>query len=329
MDFVPFDLRHLPIIIYDRDNLKGLIAKLTKRIVENKSYFASQIRLREKYQHQFTGEHDLDDIFDVLNGRDQGLWKLIIYMLGFAEGPMNESDVVYSVLALRAEMSALATAGRYNVFRNLFKIYIDVLVRCLDVAQIQDHALDILQSSRFPEFRIEENEMNSLLIDFSISLYQHPAFKRRALEWLFNYLGKGKVGGIDINRAKVEHFVLHTRDVEVYEFIIYSLDNDNSTLREAAADFLGEMKIAEAVPNLVITLQREVSAYVARSIFSALGKIGSVSGAGPIIDWVTRNVDLIRDRKLDFVIDHASRALSSIDRRNQTSFLASLPAISL
>jgi hypothetical protein len=327
IESVPFDLRHLPVIIYQRDNLRGLTTRLIKRILENKDFFAGQIRLREKYLPQVNGESELEEIVDFLENKGREPWNIILHALDIADHPIEEPEIIYGIFELRADLAALASAGRIRLFRNLFKIYTDLVCRFVDVRQLADYAKQVLREGRFADFAIDETEMTSLLIDFAIALFSHPQFKRLSTEWIFEYLARPKVAGIDINRAKVEHFVLFADDVDLRETLIFTLGSQNSYMRETAADFIGEIRLESALGNLVFALERETSPFAARSIFSALGKIAKSEGAPSIIAWTRDHLEEIGGRKWDYIVDHAERAVRQIDARERTNYSGSLAEV--
>jgi hypothetical protein len=324
MEFVPFDLRHLPVILYESDNLRGLTSRVVKRILENKDIFTGQARLRERYEHQFANGQAVEEVIEYLEGRERSFWKVILLTLDPSEESLEESDVVSSTFQLRAELAGLTLSGHLRLFRSLFKIYKDILVRFLDTPKIDEYVSDILRYTRFSDFSIDETEMNSLIIELAAELYKHPRFKRRAIEWMFSYLARPKTAGIDLNRAKVEHFMMYADDPEIRDALVYSLEHENAYLREIAADFIGELRLQGAIRNLVFALARETGPYVARSIFSALGKIGTIDGAAPIISWIRSHVQEIQQRDWDFVVRHAERAIGRIDHQNGTSYAAEL-----
>jgi hypothetical protein len=324
IDHVPFDLRHLPVIIYDPENMRSLTSRLTKRIHENKGFFEGQIHIRELYQQQIRSEGDFEEIFSFLEDRDRALWRLIIFALDLTGDDLSEGDVVYGVFQMRAELSGLIAAGRLKLFRNLFKLYKDILFRFVEMRQVDEYVSETLQHQRFSDFPVDDAETSGMLIELAITLFRHPRFKRRALEWLFGYLARPKVAGIDLNRSRVEHFVLYTDDVDVRDALIYTLEHPNPYMRETVADFIGEMRLQGGVRNLVLALAKEISPFAARSMFSALGKLESTEGAQAIIGWIKSHKVMIEQQKWDFVIDHARNATSAIDSRHGTQFYNNL-----
>jgi len=328
IEFVPFDLRHLPIIIYERDNLRSLTTRLTKRVIENKEFFEGQVRIRERYQQQIAAESDLEEVFSFLEERDRGLWRLILNAMDISVEASSESDIVYNVFELRKELSGLIATGRLKLFRNLFRIFKDVLCHFVEYRQIDEYISEALQRQKFIDFPVDDGEMIGMLIELAITLFRHPRFKRRALEWLFNYLARPKVAGIDINRGKIEYFIMYTDDPELREALVYTLEHNNPYMRETAADFIGEMRLDGASRNLILALSREVSPFAARSIFSAIGKLANPDGAVVIIEWVKNHLEVVKSQNLGFAIDYARQAITSIDNRHGTNYLDQLVSVS-
>jgi hypothetical protein len=327
IDFVPFDLRHLPVILYQPDNLRGLAAKLPRMVLDNKDFFEGHIRLRERYGQQFTGEGSVDEVIDFLESRDRGYWRLVLETLGVSEGAMPEADVVVNVFRLRGELGRLAASGSTRLFRNLFKVFRDSVVRFVEIDQIKLYAEEVLAQGRFLEFPLEDAEMSGIAIDFALSLLQSPRCKRPALDWVFRYLSRPKVGGIDLNRSKIEQYFLRSDDPDILEALIYSLEGDNSYMRETAADFIGEMRIHAAAARLLTALPNETSVYAARSMISALGKLTSREGGEAILAWVGQNARLVQERKADFIATFSNQALAAIDRKHGTRYLERLQAV--
>jgi hypothetical protein len=327
MDHVPFDLRHLPVIIYEHDNMRGLTTRLVKKIIENKDLFEGKIRVQERYQQQIGTEADFEELFLFLEEEERILWKLILHTLDISADPMSESDIIYGLFHMRAQLSGLAASGKLRLFRNTFKIFKDMLARFVELRQIEDYVSDVLSRQRFPDFSVDDADANDMLIDLAIALFRHPKFKKRALEWLFGYLSKPKVAGIDISRSKVEHFVLYSDDIATKEALIYTLDNPNAYMRETVADFIGEMRLEGAVRNLLFALAKETSPFAARSMFSALGKIGKAEGAKGILEWVRGHLETAMNPNMGYGISYARKAAEAIDRNNGTRFEEELSLI--
>lgn len=62
------------------------------------------------------------------------------------------------------------------------------------------------------------------------------------LPWIINYFSQSKSSIIDLNRYKLESFLMNSTSKEVETVIISSLFNDDCHIREHMADIIGAKK---------------------------------------------------------------------------------------
>ena len=320
LESVPFDLRHLPILIYDPDNLRGLTSKLIKKILENKRFFEGSVVLRNKYSLKYSNEMEFEQVVDYLEGAQKEVWDVVLIMLGVSDANLKNIEIVNSIFLFRHDLSSFVRNAEHNLFKNLFVIFRDMLVFFSGIEGIREYVIDVIEKNKFSEFAIEDETNFGLVADLGLSLFSNPLFKHRSIKWIINYIARKKVAGIDLVRSRIESFIINSGDLELYESIINSLHSENDTLRENCADVIGELKMKNAVPNLIITLEHEANYYVARSIISAFGKIKEEITGKPIIDWINHHYDDLVANKHTYAIDYASNALSSIDLSHNTSY---------
>ncbi len=139
--------------------------------------------------------------------------------------------------------------------------------------------------------------------------------------WIINYFSNSKSATIDLNRYKVERFLMISNDGLIDDIIIDSLFHKNCYIREHLADIVGEKRLKNAEDSLITQLLVEENYFTAVSIISAIGKLESNKGALAILRWIDNNIDDILKTNQLFVLKHSHIALSKIDRKNQTQYL--------
>ncbi|MEA2569399.1 MAG: hypothetical protein QOI24_1400 [Acidobacteriota bacterium] len=329
---VPIDLRHNLIIQYNPANLKGLNARLTASIRDNRAFFEGRARLSDRYHWLLGTGDDLERVVEYLDSYSRTFWDLILIAFGLADrDDAGDHGVSATFFAFRDSLNQVLATGEVILHRNLYQIFVDLAIHLLSVPAVREFAVTSLQDGQVDQLRCDEATGLECMMDFAIAAYSHPELKREALRWIFEYLRRRKVAGIDLKRSKAEAFVLKkaVSDREVKDQLFVALA-DRDHMKEVAADALGELRHSDAVPHLVLALHAERSnPYVARSIFSALGKIAAAAGGQPIVDWSRDNIQWLTEQKLEFVWDHAREALSAIDAANGTKFVGALAAVRL
>jgi hypothetical protein len=314
---VPFDLRHLPVIIYAANNLRGLRVRLTKRILENRHIFEGQMMIRQRYASHLDAR-TLEELIEYLGLRDPFIWNLISHSSQHAAEALPAGEIGRGVYLLRDEMSGLAGIGNTALLHAFFHLVSDFLRRNAAHTEVREFVLRAFETNRLVPSALSDSDGGRLMVQLSEALFRTDEFKSAALQWIVNYLARPKIAGVDLLRSRIEHFIMTVNDPEMNQTLLLMLRNTNSSIRETAADLLGEMRVDYALGNLISTLSRETNPYVARSIFSALGKLGVEAGAEPIISWIQRNWDNVQSRAWDFILYHAGVALEMIDQANRS-----------
>lgn len=321
---VPFNLRHLRIMDYDPSNMDSFLAKLTEYLVQNRTYFPALVRLRERYRTQIGSDAELEDTYEFLVRCESEVWHTIAGYLGVEAGPVALASLLPGMWLLRAELVHVLTNERISLFNNTFLLFKDILASVAHEPEVTEYALEVLRTNRFRDFPRDEAASLGMTIDFALALFSNPQMRPHVVRWIFDYLSRPKIAGVDVQRARVEQFVLRSDNAQLHEALKERLGSENARVREIAADFLGEMRDATALDVLIDALTAETDPFVTRSIFSALKKIGRPEAGPAVIDWVVQHRRVISTRKLDYVLESAVDALSSIDRQSGTLYVTGL-----
>jgi hypothetical protein len=143
-----------------------------------------------------------------------------------------------------------------------------------------------------------------------------------AMDWIIGYFTRTKSATIDLNRYKIERFLMTTNDVSINEIIINALYNDACHIREHLADIIGEKRLLDADKTLLSQLQIEDNYFTAVSFISAIGKLETSGGADAINRWLNLKKEDIILTKQFFVFKHCYIAFSRLDRKFGTEWLS-------
>lgn len=133
------------------------------------------------------------------------------------------------------------------------------------------------------------------------------------LPWIIEYFSRSKTGTVDLNRYKLEKFLITSKATEVDEAIVNALFDKDSHVREHMADIIGEKRIAHAKDSLYAQLDRETDCYAARSMFQAIGKIGYPDALEKIESWLDEHGKAMVDNKTTVVFRHLSYIIEKLD----------------
>lgn len=303
---------------WDQPDSQKYLSERNLKLGEGRNLFI------EKYKRDLANDKELDEVVSFFKLKPD-YWLLFFVLLG-GELPLSLSTQERQKYATEfmKDLQSLSKRRKARLFTNLAKVLFDIMALLSKESEaIRENVFASFRSRKLVFFEIDREPMEDLLIQFAIRMFSVPIFKRVSFEFMLYYLSTPKIGGVDHRRSKIELFVYdQKRDQEVHEGLISALSSDSQFLREEAADLLGEMELTQAEECLISTLRREKNPYVARSIFNALGKLGSSSGGSEMIGWLAENLSAVTEQKLTFLLTHARRAMRTIDSRVGSSHLA-------
>ncbi len=129
MASVPFDLRHLPVIVYSSENLKMLRVHLSRRVIENSRYFEGDILLRQRYYRFMKSEYQFDELLEFLHSLDLQSWSnILLPMEATDQQSPSTSAVLESFSNYEHELRKLAASDNPILFDDAFRIYRDALL---------------------------------------------------------------------------------------------------------------------------------------------------------------------------------------------------------
>lgn len=314
---VPFDITHLTYIEYENDNPKYLISTILKSIEECSLYTDFQEILNIKGIISFVNENT-DYFIDYLQSELQNDITVLTRILSNEYLQMSEIEI--ELFFNRYEnilQKAIKTQDDY-VFEGILKVYYEMLISCSALSTIQLHVSNFLNGNFTSTFSTSESKIKIWQTDLAITLAKSNKMFSIVLPWIIRYFSETKTATIDLNRYKLEAFLMTSDHPTVNEMICNSVFDSNCYVREHISDIIGEKRLTQAVHNLCRQLVAEKNYYSAVSEIEALGKIGDTNAIEYILKWVTENEKEIISQKQFFVLKHIRIALLKLDSTSQT-----------
>ena len=323
---VPFDIRHLRVIEYDVDNLFFLVERVRKQIEDNRHGFEIKIILKNNYSHHFKQDSDIVELEELLQSIIEKSPFFLLHLDRKNDfGPLTPEQIQLNMIEMRNKIEMYKNSGG-RISGVLVKVYSDLLVAFQEIGHVQKEIVQALSSNKVLEGFTTRENLNHIL-DLVFKLASNKAMKDDAVQWLVTYIARPKVAGVDIYRSRVEAFIIDFNDGDLNRQLLSKLACGDDLYRENVADILGEMGNNEFVKPLVSALYIENNYFAARSIISALGKIGQESSALHIVAWLKQHIETILAKEKLFVFDYIGPALSAIDYRHGTSYFREFESI--
>lgn len=311
IDDVPFDIRHLGAIIYDKENLKYLTSSIKKTLSEN-FYYYEFFEALQKSKIISVIHSDMDDFVEKIAlhmGRDLQIITLMLNGRGNNFANEDVRRILDVAIGILYSNSFQDSRNFLNGVLRMLGVLIANLRENPYTLEVLRHLLFELRVEKFPLGREEIIHMQTQL---AVQVASERAFINETLTWIISYFSRSKSATIDLNRYHLERFLLTSVDNEVDVAIVNAVLHENYYVREHMADIVGEKKIVAGVETLIVQLRRESSIYATASIITALGKLGRIEAYAPLKEWFLKNEENIINTKHFFVLKHLYLAMINI-----------------
>ncbi len=310
----PFDIQHLQYIEYDKNYLKSLAEELVSRLKENqyKNVFKNIIVANQLIKYQ-----DIDDFLCCINllfSKEQiSIYSSILN--NSIENTSSKQKIVNAIWDF--DKVLFGRTNEIDVKENLdslFVLFSELLLRVSDIDEIIKYIDEFIQKETCSN--LDNKTLQQYKTDLSIKLAEQGYLLNISLRWIIGYFQHSKSTNIDLNRYKLEAFLLKTNSEKINEYIINSIVSDNNYIREHMADIVGEKKLFAAEDVLIFQLKRESNIYTVASIVEALGKIHSTKSINVINEYLEKEAETLIKNKNYFVLKHIRNALIKIDSQD-------------
>lgn len=315
----PFDITHLTYIEYDISNLKFLTSKILYFINENSSIISFQEALHLRGIINII--HENKEIFvDYLQNHFENELPIITNILNYE---IKDTTPLYLEKLFKhfdMEINSLILNNEFSILEGVLKVYYELIVSSPFPA-ITDKVVISFLNNFFQSYTIDEKNVLSWQMDLALLLAGHQQKINIVMPWIINYFTRTKSTTIDLNRYKLEKFLMLTSDIQINQIIEDAIFDDSCYIREHMADIIGEKKLYSAIPCLIKQLELEDNYYTAISIIEAIGKLKADSGIEAINQWLITHIDEIIKTKQFFVLKHARIAILKLDSTSNQQFI--------
>lgn len=200
-----------------------------------------------------------------------------------------------------------------DILSGVLKVYQEVLILSSHIPCAQEHVISFLDGTFFARFNLKDETIISQETDMAIALANSKKMFSVVLPWIIQYFSQTKTATIDLNRYKLEAFLMTSDHPMVNEMICNAVFDRNCYIREHMSDIIGEKRISAGVQNLCQQLRCEDNYFSAVSMIEALGKLNNTVALPHILDWIATNEKNILQEKQYFVLKHARIAIAKLD----------------
>ena len=305
----PFDIQHLQYIEYDKNNLKSLAEELLSRLKANqyKNIFKNIIT-----DNQLIGYQDIDEFLYFINHlfTEQQIKIYSSILDNSIQDNISKKEIVDAIWDFDKILFSETNKVKENM-DSMFNLFSELLLRVSDIDEIIRYIDEFIQNDTC--INIDNKTLLQYKTDLAIKLAEHGCLLNILLKWIIGYFQRSKSTNIDLNRYKLEAFLLKTNSEKINEYITNAILSDNNYIREHMADIVGEKKLYIAEDALILQFKRENNIYTIASIVEALGKIHSIKSAEIINEYLEKNADILIQNKNFFVLKHIRNAFLKID----------------
>lgn len=305
----PFDIQHLQYIEYDKNNLKLLATELLSRLKANqyKNVFKNII-----IDNQLTKYEDIDEFLYCINQlfSEQQVRIYSTILDDSIESNISKQEIINSIWDFDKVLFGDELKNKSNI-DSMFNLFSELLLRVSDIDEIVKYIDEFMQNETCINF--DNKTLLRYKTDLSIKFAEHGCLLDLSLKWIIEYFQRSKSTNVDLNRYKLEAFLLKSDSETVNEYIVNAILLDNNYIREHMADIVGEKKLYIAEDTLITQLKRESNIFTIASIVEALGKIHSVKSIDIINQYLDKEADSLIQNKNYFVLKHIRNALVRIN----------------
>jgi len=313
---IPFDIRHLSTIIYNKENIKHLTSSILKTVNENKHYYDFYEVLQKRSIINYIHD-DKDEFIDSLENELGTHLDILTNVLNGRTDQYSESDIKNLLDSCIGVLYSRSVHSSRTHVKGIMKVLSCLLCQCKDFGYSYEVMIHLLHENKLENYPISKSDIISLQSDLAITLASNNVFFDDAISWIINYFAKSKSATVDLNRYSLERFLLTSDNTNVDTTIANSILHDNYYIREHMADIVGEKKIISAIPLLITQLKREENIYTTSSIITALGKLGAPKSYQYIVEWFETNRDRVIETHHFFILKHIYKSLKRLDGHNE------------
>ena len=286
LDDVPFDLRHLPILLYSPDEMLKFKIALKQRIEVS---VATTDGLNIIRHLMFGAEFNNQQVATFIDMLSKEFPGYIQEIAKFIDDDNSESDRFKA--SYWAIINAIDTSSDLEK-KQLQFLAISLLSSNYAMREQRDFIEEQLQPVLVSRYKVERIAHPPIIAQLCFTAIKNGFLKTESIEWLLGYLKNERMGKIDVLRSQIETWLVEDRDEDVEAALIANLTSNLPHMREAAADILGMRRNIRTLIRISDALEVETDPYAARSMISALSRGGEITHGKTIENWILFNRQL-------------------------------------
>lgn len=308
---VPFDITHLQYQEYNPSNLKQLISIIKDFISANRyiNEFHEALNVRGIIKIVHDNHEEFLDCLQHRLGEDI---ITLTSILNYHGKEVDEATIEDALDRYQLLIHRIIDANQYDLLSGILCLYSELLISCSSYMVAETHVSFFLNGF-FAQHTLPFSKAEDYQTDMAVALVEKKKFLSIILPWIINYFSRSKSAVIDLNRHKLEAFLMTTNYEEVNRAMINAIFSRDCHIREHLADIIGEKRLVIAKDALCRQLAAEENYYTAVSIIEAIGKIGYTEGVENINQWLKKHTENIVECKMFSVFRHAKNAVFRLD----------------
>ncbi|MCH5172541.1 MAG: hypothetical protein J1F31_06925 [Erysipelotrichales bacterium] len=305
---IPFDVTHLTYIEYDPNNVKLLTSSILKTINENSylSDFRESLNIRGIIPYIKSNE---ELFISYIEKEFKKEFTILTSILNNEVNKYNAEDIEDFLLQYEILLGKAILNETDEVIDGVLAIYHAILISVSKFPAAEEAVCRFLDDSFLKRYHPKEEKTNIWKTDLVVELANVNKMLPLVMTWIINYFSQTKTATIDLNRYKLEAFLMNSENNKVNEIICNAIFDENCYIREHMADIIGEKRLIDGLQNLCKQLNVEDNYFTAVSIIEAMGKLRDQSAIPCILNWLQINEQNILSEKQLFVLKHIKIAL--------------------
>lgn len=286
LDDVPFDLRHLPILLYSPEEALKFKISLKQRIQVSLATTDGLNVIRHLMFGAEFGNQQVSGFIDLVSRKFPGYIQQIARFIDDSALENDQFEPVY--WALVRSLDEVTDIEK----KQIQFLAMSLLSSNYAIREQRRFIEDQLQPVLVSRYSADEMGYPPIVAQLCFTAIKNNFLKNESIDWLLGYLNNEKVGNIDILRSQIETWLVGDDDEDVEAALISNLASTLPHMREAAADILGMRRNAHALRRINDALEIESDPYAARSMMTALSRSGQRKFGDTIRRWIVSNSHL-------------------------------------
>ena len=313
----PFDISHLPYHEYSVDNpweLRSIISSFIKASKKT-SDFQDALAVNDIYDYSISGSQNFIEYVEEYFNEDLQIYSYILNK--------NTATYEYAIIEkaiLNFEELVAKTISMHNpkISDGIIQIYIKLISKC------ENDEISLKYATRFEDTLLQAGIENddirmSKQTDLVLELANNNKILDYCIPWIIKYFSRSKSSSIDLNRYKLESFLMNTANENINDAIVNSIFNEDCHIREHMADIIGAKKIKKGYYALSKQLVTEENWFTVGSLIEAIGRVApSEEGIHIIEEWIDENGNRLLAEKQFFLLKHLLHALICLDSTSKS-----------